>query len=146
METKMDTYDSTRQPPSSRRHRPSSRSITRSRSRSPSYHDDDRKRSRSHRDRDNNPERKRKSHHHHSHSRRAHHSSRKHEDRPTDTKPAPPTAQQPLPFGSRQLTKRDLVHYEPVLGMYLDIQKNLELEDLGEDEIKGRWKSFIGKW
>lgn len=30
--------------------------------------------------------------------------------------------------------------------MYLDIQKGIFLEDLGEDEVKGRWKSFVGKW
>ncbi|EAW09596.1 uncharacterized protein ACLA_038060 [Aspergillus clavatus NRRL 1] len=30
--------------------------------------------------------------------------------------------------------------------MYLDIQKGLILEDLSEDEVKGRWKSFIRKW
>lgn len=29
--------------------------------------------------------------------------------------------------------------------MYLDIQKGIFLEDLGEDEVKGRWKSFVGK-
>lgn len=146
---KMYSNDRTRHHPSSRRHKPSSRSIThsRSRSRSPSIHrdDGDRKRSRSHRHRDrdrdieDSRDKKRKGHHHHHH-----HRSRKHEDRPAD----PPTAAapQPLPFGSRQLTKRDLAHYEPVLGMYLDIQKNLILEDLSETEVKGRWKSFLGKW
>lgn len=30
--------------------------------------------------------------------------------------------------------------------MYLDIQKGIFLDDLGEDEVKGRWKSFVGKW
>jgi hypothetical protein len=29
--------------------------------------------------------------------------------------------------------------------LYLDIQKNILIEDLAE-EVKGRWKSFIGKW
>ncbi|KAI9882673.1 MAG: kinetochore-associated Ndc80 complex subunit ndc80 [Watsoniomyces obsoletus] len=30
--------------------------------------------------------------------------------------------------------------------MYLDIQKQLNFEELSEKEVKGRWKSFIGKW
>ncbi|KAK2765630.1 hypothetical protein FQN54_008484 [Arachnomyces sp. PD_36] len=141
----MYSHDHTHNNTGSRRHGPFSRSITRSRSRSPFFQkDDDRKRSRSHRHRDRDYEdsrdKKRKSHHHHhrSHGHRDHGSSRKHEERPAEP--------QALPFGSRQLTKRDLAHYEPVLAMYLDIQKNLILEDLSEVEIKGRWKSFMGKW
>lgn len=128
--------DRTRHQKSSRRDKLTSRS--RSRSRSPTtFRDEDRKRSRSHRDRDRDQgdsrDKKRKSHHR---------SSRKHEDRADQPEEAP----QPLPFGSRELTKRDITHYEPVLGMYLDIQKSLILEDLSEKEIKGRWKSFMGKW
>lgn len=30
--------------------------------------------------------------------------------------------------------------------MYLDIQKGILIEDLSEEEVKGRWKSFIRKW
>ncbi|KAL9064138.1 MAG: hypothetical protein Q9161_009076 [Pseudevernia consocians] len=30
--------------------------------------------------------------------------------------------------------------------LYLDIQKQKALEELSEDEVKGRWKSFVGKW
>jgi peroxin-14 len=33
-----------------------------------------------------------------------------------------------------------------MFGMYLDIQKGKILEDLSEEEVKGRWKSFVGKW
>lgn len=33
-----------------------------------------------------------------------------------------------------------------MFGLYLDIQKKLVLEELSEDEVKGRWKSFVGKW
>lgn len=51
-----------------------------------------------------------------------------------------------LPFGARPLSKRDLSAYKPLFAMYLDIQKNLDLEDLDERELKGRWKSFMGKW
>ncbi|KAL3466630.1 hypothetical protein BJX64DRAFT_249509 [Aspergillus heterothallicus] len=51
-----------------------------------------------------------------------------------------------LPFNARQLSKRDLRAFEAMFAMYLDIQKGILLEELSEDEIKGRWKSFIGKW
>lgn len=30
--------------------------------------------------------------------------------------------------------------------MYLDIQKGLWMEELGEEEVKGRWKSFVRRW
>lgn len=30
--------------------------------------------------------------------------------------------------------------------MYLDIQKGLVIEDMDEQEVLGRWKSFIKKW
>lgn len=33
-----------------------------------------------------------------------------------------------------------------MFGLYLDIQKQLILEELADDEVKGRWKSFVGKW
>jgi len=33
-----------------------------------------------------------------------------------------------------------------MFALYLDIQKQLVLEDLEADEVKGRWKSFVGKW
>jgi hypothetical protein len=36
--------------------------------------------------------------------------------------------------------------YEAMFAMYLDIQKGLLIEDLSEEEVKGRWKSFIRKW
>ena len=33
-----------------------------------------------------------------------------------------------------------------MFALYLDIQKQLDLEDLEETEVKGRWKSFVNKW
>ncbi|KAJ5750059.1 hypothetical protein N7533_007087 [Penicillium manginii] len=47
---------------------------------------------------------------------------------------------------ARELSRRDLEAYEPMFAMYLDIQKGILLEELKEEEIKGRWKSFTGKW
>ncbi|EFE42864.1 conserved hypothetical protein [Trichophyton verrucosum HKI 0517] len=33
-----------------------------------------------------------------------------------------------------------------MFGTYLDIQKGIFMEDLDDRELKGRWKSFVGKW
>ena len=33
-----------------------------------------------------------------------------------------------------------------MFGLYLDLQKDKDIEAMDHDEIKGRWKSFIGKW
>ncbi|CAG8119561.1 unnamed protein product [Penicillium olsonii] len=51
-----------------------------------------------------------------------------------------------LPYQARELSRRDLETYEPMFAMYLDIQKGKFIEDLSEDEVKGRWKSFTQKW
>lgn len=53
---------------------------------------------------------------------------------------------QKLPFDSRHLHKRDLDAYRPLLVEYLDLQKHLAIDTLSEDEVKGRWKSFLHKW
>jgi hypothetical protein len=51
-----------------------------------------------------------------------------------------------VPYNSRALTKRDYATFKPLFQSYLDIQKGKILDDLDEIEVKGRWKSFIGKW
>jgi hypothetical protein len=51
-----------------------------------------------------------------------------------------------LPYQARELSRRDLEVYEPMFAMYLDIQKGKFIEDMKEEEVKGRWKSFIHKW
>jgi len=33
-----------------------------------------------------------------------------------------------------------------MFALYLDIQKQLDIDTLTENEVKGRWKSFVGKW
>ncbi|KAJ5158450.1 uncharacterized protein N7500_008101 [Penicillium coprophilum] len=104
----------------SHRHRP--RESSRSRSRSP--HRSDRHRS----DR----------HHRHSEDKDRRHHERRHRDAP-----AKPVV---LPYQARELSGRDLKIYEPMFGMYLDIQKGKYIEDMSEDEVRGRWKSFTQKW
>ncbi|GBF60717.1 hypothetical protein TMEN_3172 [Trichophyton mentagrophytes] len=51
-----------------------------------------------------------------------------------------------LPLGAAPLSKRDLSRYKTMFGTYLDIQKGIFIEDLDDRELKGRWKSFVGKW
>ncbi|KAK7557958.1 hypothetical protein IWX47DRAFT_787680 [Phyllosticta citricarpa] len=51
-----------------------------------------------------------------------------------------------LPFNARTLSKHDYAAYKPMFALYLDIQKQKIVEDMDETEIKGRWKSFVGKW
>ena len=51
-----------------------------------------------------------------------------------------------LPYDQKQLTKHDLGEYQPMFALYLDIQKQIHVEDLTEEETKGRWKSFVKKW
>lgn len=52
----------------------------------------------------------------------------------------------PLPLNARELTKHDLSAYLPMFALYLDIQKQIDVDELPEDEVKGRWKSFVKKW
>lgn len=51
-----------------------------------------------------------------------------------------------LPYGARQLSKTDLSKFEAFFAYYLSIQKQKEIDDMNDHEVKGRWKSFTGKW
>ena len=70
--------------------------------------------------------------------------SRSHDRHRHDRKRSP--IQRTLPLGASSLYKGDFTAYEPMFAHYLDIQKQIDLEDLPESEVKGRWKSFVGKW
>ncbi|KAJ6787539.1 hypothetical protein PWT90_02794 [Aphanocladium album] len=69
-----------------------------------------------------------------------------HHDRRRRERDSPMTAPVELPFGARQLGKGDLRKFEPLLAHYLDLQKQKYIEDMDDREVKGRWKSFVGKW
>jgi hypothetical protein len=102
-------------------------------SRLPSYHEDARTR----------PSRSRSPRNHPSHSHRERSPPRHaHHRRKRSLDPTP----KDLPFNSRQLTKRDYEAFKPMFALYLDIQKGKILEEMDEVEVKGRWKSFVGKW
>jgi hypothetical protein len=49
-------------------------------------------------------------------------------------------------LNARPLSKHDYNAYRNLFALYLDVQKQLILEELSEREAKGRWKSFFGKW
>lgn len=51
-----------------------------------------------------------------------------------------------LPLEALTLSKHDFDVYKPMFGLYLEIQKQLIIEELSDDEVRGRWKSFVGKW
>jgi hypothetical protein len=49
-------------------------------------------------------------------------------------------------LSARKISKHDLPAYRPMFALYLDIQKQIDIDTLDETEVKGRWKSFVGKW
>lgn len=51
-----------------------------------------------------------------------------------------------LPFDARQLSKGDLATFRPLFADYLDLQKQRDIDEMDEREVRGRWKSFVGKW
>ncbi|OAA51853.1 phytanoyl-CoA dioxygenase [Metarhizium rileyi] len=79
-----------------------------------------------------------KSHSHHHHRRREHKRAR----RTLAAASVPAT----LPFSARALSKSEFHAFEPLFAYYLDLQKQKFLQDMDEREVRGRWKSFVGKW
>jgi len=51
-----------------------------------------------------------------------------------------------LPYKQSSLRKGDYADYKALFADYLDLQKQIDVSTLSEDEVKGRWKSFLGKW
>lgn len=89
----------------------------------------------------------RRDHHDRSQSHSLYHHDRKrrrHHTRSPDRQEHAP--KRTLPFGAREISRHDLDSYRPMFALYLDIQKQLEIDFLDESEVKGRWKSFVGKW
>ena len=84
--------------------------------------------------------------------RASHTSTHRHKRRRTeDTRDDAPRKSKPiaaarLPFHAQHISKHDFDTYYALFGLYLDVQKEIRIEDLEEKEVKGRWKSFLGKW
>ncbi|XXG95641.1 hypothetical protein Hte_001910 [Hypoxylon texense] len=84
--------------------------------------------------------------HHHSHSHSRHHHQRHHHHRRHRSSAHPTDTPDELPFGSRPLQRSDLENFRPLLAQYLEVQKQKDIAGMDEREVKGRWKSFVGKW
>ncbi|KAK1477676.1 hypothetical protein CCUS01_16564 [Colletotrichum cuscutae] len=104
----------------------------------------------SRRDRDRDDPEDRDSRHRH----RRHHHHRRHRDGPRDTASGGGTASKEtklaiavsLPYEARQLGKSEMEVFRPLLAYYLDLQKQKDIREMDEREVRGRWKSFVGKW
>ncbi|OTB11128.1 hypothetical protein K445DRAFT_322317 [Daldinia sp. EC12] len=79
--------------------------------------------------------------HHHSSD---HHHHHHHRHRRSST-PSTRTLNE-LPLGARALVRSDFETFKPLFAQYLEVQKRKDIATLDEREVKGRWKSFIGKW
>ena len=51
-----------------------------------------------------------------------------------------------LPWEAKKMPKTLTKRHRPFFAYYLDVQKNLSLDELTPKEVKGRWKSFVEKW
>ncbi|KAF2712264.1 hypothetical protein K504DRAFT_479971 [Pleomassaria siparia CBS 279.74] len=70
--------------------------------------------------------------------------SHRHHHRRHRSPPAPkPVA---LPYKAQKLSKHKYEEYKPLFQSYLDIQKQLNLDELDDREARGRWKSFVSRW
>lgn len=91
-------------------------------------------------DRPSQPHRHRHRHRdEHPHRRRGGHSPRRESAEPA-------ASRKELPFDARQLSRSDLAAFKPLFADYLDLQKQIDISSLDDTELRGRWKSFLGKW
>ncbi|KAI1811039.1 hypothetical protein GGS20DRAFT_579398 [Poronia punctata] len=97
-----------------------------------------RRRSRSPRNREHDDKStKRRRHHHH------HHHHHHHRSVPVPDPVPVPT----LPFNARTLSRSaDYKAFRPLFAQYLDLQKQIDIRNIEEREVRGRWKSFVNKW
>ncbi|KAK2056205.1 hypothetical protein LY76DRAFT_162733 [Colletotrichum caudatum] len=164
MPTTMDERSGGRMSAERQRRRTRSRSVTRTRSRSPRRHRDEarrrspigdgdgggshreRRRSPPSEDRDRESRRHRRHHHNHHHHHHHHHHHRHRGDKDKDRSSKTAAAVEPLPYEARRLSKSELGVFRPLLAYYLDLQKQKDIRDMDEREVRGRWKSFVGKW
>jgi hypothetical protein len=121
--------------------RRSKRQRTRSRSPRPDRHTSERK---SHHGADRRDRvRSRSPRRHEKHSRSEH---RRHNE-PSTAAAAVPPKPIVLPMKARPLDQHDsFKDYKALFALYLDVHKQLDVDELEEREVKGRWKSFVKKW
>lgn len=80
-------------------------------------------------------------------ARRRHHAPDHHRHHRRHRSSTSPTrTQSELPLGARPLVRSDFKTFKPLFAQYLEVQKGKDIAALDEREVKGRWKSFVGKW
>ena len=94
--------------------------------------------SRDRRDRSLSPTHERASSRDRSHRRHHHHHHRTHKRARSRSPPRPV-----LPLNASPISMRHFDALAPVFAAYLDVQKNLILDELETREAKGRFKSFV---
>ncbi|KAI0408432.1 hypothetical protein F4802DRAFT_618594 [Xylaria palmicola] len=101
--------------------------------------------------RETTPRSPRRSEHRHGHDRRdsthlAHRGHHRHRPRHASSTATRAHAAE-LPCGARALSRSaDFDAFRPLFASYLDIQKQMDITSLDDREVRGRWKSFVGKW
>lgn len=66
--------------------------------------------------------------------------------RKSDTRRRSKSPPKKLPYRAQPLSKHDFDTHKQLFALYLDVQKSLDIAEIEEKEVKGRWKSFVGKW
>ncbi|KAI0601054.1 hypothetical protein F4775DRAFT_478380 [Biscogniauxia sp. FL1348] len=114
-------------------------------------HSEDRNeyRRRDDRERDHSSSSRHRHNNKHEHGSRRHHNHHHHRRYSFVTDNASPQeAPASLPFDARTLSRNthDLDAFRPLLARYLDVQKQLDITQLDEREVRGRWKRFARRW
>ena len=48
--------------------------------------------------------------------------------------------------GASEVSKHDFGKFRSIFALYLEVQKQLDINELSDKEVMGRWKSFVCKW
>lgn len=51
-----------------------------------------------------------------------------------------------LPYDARTLSRGDYGVFRPLFAHYLDLHAQINIHDLGERELRHRWRSFVRRW
>ena len=51
-----------------------------------------------------------------------------------------------IPLDAPKISKHDFKRFRSMFALYLEVQKQLDINELSDKEVMGRWKSFVGKW
>ncbi|KAL8370512.1 hypothetical protein RB595_000742 [Gaeumannomyces hyphopodioides] len=63
-----------------------------------------------------------------------------------DSKADEPAGERILPYDARTLSRHDYAAFRPLFAHYLDLHAQTNIKDLGERELRHRWRSFVKRW